>query len=215
MTVLDIIKASLRINGTLAAGDEPEADEAQDCLDAYNRMVRSMFGTVIGPRVSPASANINLTALSGRTYIVGAQAVIITLPLNPRPGARVGVADGNLGLASHNCTVARNGRLLQGAASNLTLNTNGDARVWFYRPDTADWTREQDLELADEPYFQADLVARLPWMLAFMLMSEFGAEIRPDVAQMATEGRQHFNRVFGRNGRSRADAPFGAPVAPN
>lgn len=215
MTVLDIIRAALRVNGTLAAGDEPSAVEAQDCLDAYNRMIRSMFGTVIGPRVSSATANTSLTALSGRTYVVGNTAITITLPLNPRPGARVGVADGNLGLAAHNVTVARNGRLLQGAAANLTLNTNGDARVWFYRHDTADWTLEEDLDLTDEPYFPDDLQSRLPWMLAFMLMSEFGAEIRPDVAQMATEGRQHFNRVYGRNGRVRADAPFGAPVAPN
>jgi hypothetical protein len=215
MTVSDIMKAALRINGTLAAGDEPDALEAQDSLAAYNRMVRSMFGTVIGPRVSPATANASLTGQSGRTYVVGAYDVTITLPLNPRPGARVGVADGNLGLAANNCIVARNGRLLEGAASNLTLSTNGDARVWFFRPDTANWTLEEDLDLADEPFFQADLVAHLPWMLAFMLMSEFGAEIRPDIAQMATEGRQHFNRVYGRNGRSRADAPFGAPVAPN
>lgn len=215
MTVLDIIKAAMRINGTIAAGDEPEASDAQDSLDAFNRMVRSMFGTVIGPRVSPAGAIINLTGISGRTYVVGSQTITITLPYNPRSGARVGVADGNAALATYPVTIARNGRLLEGAASNITLSTNGATRSWFFRGDTGNWERERDLVLTDTPYFPEELNARLPWMLAFMLMSEFGAEIRPDVAQMATEGRQHFNRVYGRNGRSRADAPFGAPVSPN
>jgi len=215
MTVLDIIKAALRINGTLASGSEPSPEDAADSLGAYNRMVRGMFGTVIGPRVSPASAIIDLTGISGRVYIVGSQTITITLPFNPRSGARVGVADGNAGLATYNTTIARNGRLLEGAASNITLNANGTDRVWFFRGDTANWERERDLDLTDEPYFPEELVARLPSMLAFMLMSEFGAEIRPDVAQMATEGRQHFNRVYGRNGRIRADAPFGAPVSPN
>lgn len=215
MTVLDIIKAALRINGSLAAGDEPSASEGQDSLAAYNRMVRSMFGTVIGPRVSPGYGTINLTGVSGRVYIVGSQTITITLPYNPRSGARIGIADGNANLATYPVTVARNGRLLEGAASNITLSTNGTTRTWFFRGDTANWERERDLDLTDEPYFPDELQARLPWMLAFMLMSEFGAEIRPDVAQMATEGRQHFNRVYGRNGRSRADAPFGAPVSPN
>lgn len=215
MTVLDIIKAALRINGTIAAGDEPEAGDAQDSLSAYNRMVRSMFGTVIGPRVSPKGLTASTTAISGRIYSVGSQTLTITLPYDPRSGSRVGVADGNAGLATYPVTIARNGRLLEGSASNITLNGNGDARQWFFRGDTANWERERDLDLTEEPYFPDELVSRLPWMLAFMLMSEFGAEIRPDVAQMATEGRQHFNRVYGRNGRSRADAPFGAPVAPN
>lgn len=215
MTVLDIIKAALRINGTLAAGDEPSPEEAQDSLGAYNRMIRAMFGTVIGPRVSPAGAIINTTAISGRIYIVGSQTLIITLPYNPRSGARVAVVDGNDNLATAPVTIARNGRLLEGAASNVTMNTNGEERAWFFRGDTGNWERERDLILTDSPYFPEELVSRLPWMLAFTLMSEFGAEIRPDVAQMATEGRQHFNRVYGRNGRIRADAPFGAPVSPN
>lgn len=215
MTVLDIIKRAMRMNGTLAADDDPSASEAQDSLLAYNQMVRSLFGTVIGPRVSPGQAIVDLTAISGRVYTVGAQTVTITLPYNPRSGARVGVADGNAGLATYNATINRNGRLLEGSASNIVLDGNGTVRTWFYRGDTSNWERERDLDLTDTPYFPDELISRLPWMLAFMLASEFGADLRPDVAQQATEGRQHFNRIYGRNGRVRADMPFGAPVAPN
>jgi len=215
MTVLDIIKRAMRLNGSTDANSDPSDREANDALMAYNQMVRGLFGTVIGPRVTPQATSVSRTAQAGRTYVVGTAAVTITLPYAPRPGARVGVADGNNALATYNTTLARNRRLIEGSATNKVLNTNGYNAVWFYRVDTANWTLEEDQDLTDTPYFQADLIARLPWMLAYTLASEFGAELRPEVAQQATEGRQHFQRIYGRNGRVRIDKPLGSPVAPN
>lgn len=210
MTVREVIKAALRQMGGLASGDEPAADEVTDALTAYNNMVRAAFGTIIGPRLSPQAAAASLTAEPGGQYQIAASAMTITLPANPRNGARVGVVDANLNFATNNCTVSRNGRLLEGAAANLTLSVAGTNRTWFFRGDTGNWTREADALIDDTPYFPDPLVSYLPAMLAMHIVSEYGGEIRPDVVAKAIEGREAFKRVFSRRGRNQADAPIGA-----
>lgn len=212
LTVLEVIERAQRLIGSIAAGDDPTADEAADALVSYNAMQRSLFGTLIGPRVTPATAAVNLTGETGRIYVVGSATITLTLPLNPRAGARVGVVDGNAGLATFSTTVARNGRLLEGAASNVVLSTAGTTRTWFYRPDTADWVREADQALADTPYFHDSLIAYLPYMLAVELGAEYGAEIRPDVVGMMQQGRAAFARIFARRGRNQMDPPLGVTV---
>jgi hypothetical protein len=209
LTVRDVIKRANRLMGALATGDDPTADELNDALISYNSMVRSMFGTVLGPRLSSLTAALSITAEPGGLYQVGSAAVTITLPAQPRSGARVGVNDANLGLSSNVCTVNRNGRLLEGAAANLTLNTNGTSRVWFYRGDTGNWVREADALIDDIPYFPDPLIAYLPDMLAVYVSGEYGSDIRPDTVAKALEGRQAFARTYSRRGRNQADAPVG------
>ena len=62
LTVLDIIKRAMRLHGTLASGDTPAAPDTTDFLLALNTMKRAMFGTLIGPRLSPQS----VTGASGQ-----------------------------------------------------------------------------------------------------------------------------------------------------
>jgi len=209
MTVRDVIKAALRKMGGLASGDEPTADEVTDARIAYNSMLRSMFGTIIGPRLSPQAAAASLTAEPGGQYQIAASAITITLPVNPRNGARVGVVDSNLNFATNTCTIARSGRLLEGAAANISLTTAGASRTWFFRGDTGNWIREADQSVDDAVYFPDELVAYMGDMLAVYIASEYGGEIRPDVVAKAIEGRAAFTRVFSRRGRNQADAPLG------
>lgn len=215
LTLRDVIKRASRLNGALATGQDPTADEIADLTITSNSMIRAMFGTIIGPRLSSLPAAASLTAEPGGLYAVAAAAVTITAPSNPRSGSRFGVVDANLNFAINNCTINRNGRLLEGAAANLTLSVAGTTsnRQWFFRGDTGDWVKEADLTIDQAVYFPDALAAYLPDMLAVYAVAEYGGEVRPDVVAKAMEGRQAFARTYGARGRNSTDAPIGVPQA--
>ncbi len=214
-TVRDVIKRAARLNGAIATGDDPTSDEMNDAMLCLNTMKRALFGTVIGVRLSPQDCT-GLTAKqaeNGGEYQIPAAAFALTAPTNPRSGARFGVVDANLTFATNNCTVARNNRLLNGAAANLTLNTNGqNIRFWF-RGDTGNWVEEADYVTPDDTIeFPEPLIAYMPNMLAVAWAAEFGADLRQDIVAMAAEGRQAFARQYSRRGRNQADKPIGVDL---
>lgn len=214
LTVRQVIKRASRLNGQIASGDDPNADELGDALTCINTMKRALFGTVIGPRLSP----INCTgaaqqADNGGEYQIPAAVFTLTAPLNPRSGARFGVVDANLNFGAQNCTVARNARLLEGAAANVVVSTAGDNRRWWFRGDTGNWIKEADYATVDDTIeFPDALIAYLPNMLAVAFAAEFGSELRPDIVAGAVEGRQAFARQYARRGRNQMDAPIGVAI---
>ena len=212
-TVLDVIKRGARLFGGLATGDDPTGEESNDLLRCYNNMFRGFFGTIIGPRVAPSVATTSLTGQTGYQYTVGSAAITLTLPPDPRAGARIGFADGNAGLSTNNLIVNRNGHLLEGAAANLTISTNGTNRMWFFRPDAANWVREADALLTDSPPFSDDLIGYMAPMFAVAMQAEYGGEIRADVVANAQRGYAAFARVYARRGRNQMDPPLGVLVS--
>jgi hypothetical protein len=212
LTVRQVIQRSGRLHGCWAAGDDPTADEAADALIAINSLKRSMFGTLIGPRLGPISlSGTTGQAENGGEYqIPGGAAFTLTAPLNPRSGARFGVVDANLAWGTYSLTIARNGQLINGAASNYVISTAGmNTRFWF-RGDTGNWIIEADFPTLDSAIeFPDPLIDYLPNMLAIVIAAEYGADVRPDVAQGAFEGRQAFARSYYRRGRNQIDAPIG------
>ena len=48
LNVHDVITRALRLLGALASGDEPDAEQMADALEAFNTLKRSWFGTLIG-----------------------------------------------------------------------------------------------------------------------------------------------------------------------
>lgn len=214
LTALDIIQSAQRMLGAIGQGDTASADEADEGLLALNRMINGMYGFQIGPMLTPATLGVSATGQSGRMYIVGSAAVTLTLPLNPRAGARVGFADGNVGLSGNNLTVARNGRLLEGAASNLTISTNSTTRSWFHRPDTANWVKETDLLITDSPFFPDNLIAYLPYMLAVYVSAEYADQnLTEAVAKRSQLGYAAFANAYGRHGRNQQNAQAGVNVS--
>ena len=218
LTVRGVIKVSGRLLGWLPAGDEPGADDAADSLIALNRLKRAMFGTVIGPRLSPIGvAGPSGQAESGGEYqIPGGAAFTLTAPANPRAGARFGVVDAGLAWGAYPLTIRPNGRLINGAAGNLTIAAAGANGRWWFRGDTGAWVAEGDwsgLDAAIE--FPDALIDYLPNMLAVVTAAEFSSDIRPEVMSFAIEGRLAFARAYGRRGAHQIDAPLGlAPFAP-
>lgn len=215
LTGRDVIKRAARMNGAIASGDDPNADELADAFMALNTMARALHGDVIGPRLSPQSMTGATQAENGGLYQAAlTAAVTLTAPLRPRNGSRFGIVDVSANFVTYNATIARNSQLLEGAASNLTLSTNGAQRVWFFDSDTGNWVREADLASVDTvPPYPDRLLAFLPAMLAVFVGPEGGVEIRPDVVATAQLGMQSFARNYGRRGRNQADAPIGVGAA--
>ena len=108
LSVRDVIKRAGRMHGCWASGDEPDADEAMDALVSYNSMKRALFGTVIGPRLSPRPG--------ARRGVPGRDRRRVSDPAgqptrSPRPsirksGARFGVVDAGLNFSAQPCTRA-------------------------------------------------------------------------------------------------------------
>lgn len=214
-TVRDVIKRAARLNGAIATGDDPSSDEMNDAMLCLNTMKRALFGTVIGVRLSPQDCTglAAKQAENGGEYQIPGTLFTLTAPTNPRSGARFGVVDANLNFATNNCTVTRNGRLLEGAAANVVLSVVADNRRWWFRGDTGNWIREADYVTPDDAIeFPESLSAYLPNMLAVAFAAEFGADLRPDIVAGAAEGRQAFARQYARRGRNQADAPIGVDI---
>ena len=214
LTVRDVIKRAGRMHGCWASGDEPDADEALDALISYNSMKRALFGTFIGPRLSPRSApGVECQAETGGEYQIPPVAYTLTAPLNPRSGARFGVVDAALNFANQPCTVLGNGRLLNGSPGSQSLSASGQCTRYWFRGDVGNWVVEADAGGLDTPIeFPDSLIAYMPNMLALVIAAEYGADLRRDVIAGAQEGRAAFARAYARQGRSPFDAPFGVAL---
>ena len=206
-----VIKRSGRLHGCWADGEEPTAAEAADAVTAFNALKRSLFGTLIGPRLGPRRVvGAAAQAESGGEYLVATGPFTLTAPAAARSGARFGVADAGLSFATAPCTIHAVGALINGAPIDLVLNTAGANRRFWCRGDTGDWVIEADSPGLDSPIeFPDPLIAGLPAMLALAIAAEYGADIRADVAAAAQVGRAAFARSYARRGRNQLDAPIG------
>lgn len=207
-TVREIIKGAMRRNGALGSGNDPNAAEIADGLRAYNNLVRPLHGNIIGTPLFPVSFTTSATAEPGGHYMVALSAIAtLTMPLNPKMGARVGFTDMKANLATYNLTINPNNRLIAGAASNLTKSTNGTNETYWFNNETG-WVLEADAAIDDTCVYPAVAAGFLPDMLAVQFISEFGGQVSPEVVARAVEGREVFSRVFGRSGRNQANAPL-------
>ena len=211
LIVKDIIKRAMRMHGALASGSDPDATETADYLVALNTLKRSMFGTLIGPRLSPQSVTgVAAQAERGGEYQVTATgAFALTAPANPKSGSRFGVVDAGFNFTTNPCTILGNGQRINSAASYV-LSTNGlNARFWF-RGDTGNWTLEADYATVfDVIEFPDVLIAYLPYLLNVAIAPEIGADLRPEVVALASEGRAAFARTNASRGADVVDSIIG------
>ena len=84
------------------------------------------------------------TAVNGDQVIVdtSAAAVTVTLPASPAVGNEVHFLDGKLSFNSNNLTIGRNSEPIQGVASDLTVNTNGQSFTLVYANSTKGWVKK-------------------------------------------------------------------------
>jgi hypothetical protein len=212
LDVRDVITRAMRLNGSVASGDAPTAEEMADCLEAFNTLKRSWFGTIIGARLTEQSVITSpIQAENGGEYPIPANlTATLTAPANPRSGARFGVVDATLSFAAFHCAVNPNGASsLEGASAPLVLSTNGDNRRWWYRGDTANWVREADwTDPTNVIEFPDALIAYFPYLLAVVIAPEFNTELRQDVLAGATQGMAAMARAYAPLGRNEIEGPL-------
>lgn len=207
-TLRQVITAAARMVGEVDEGrPAPNAYFASEvALPAYNRMIHALFGHRIGLPMTPMTVTASTTVANGGRYFAGAVAVTLTLPLQPCDGWWFGVSDTNAALATYPVTLARNGWLLEGAAANLTLNTNGTAKEWFFRADVGNWQRVVDLALDDAVWFPDDIVRGLPAMLAMEVAANGYVVAVPDVvAAQANAAHEKISQRYAPRLRSNTD----------
>lgn len=212
LNALGVISRAFRLLGTLAGGDTPGASDAADALAAFNAMKRAWFGTLIGPRLSSIGlAGASGQAENGGEYAIPPNTFTLIAPGNPRSGDRFGAVDVNFSFSGPTpCTIVRNGRLLNGAASNLVLSTAGQAVRFWHRGDTGNWIEEADTPaLTSALEFPDPLIAYMPYMLAVAMAAEFSADLTAEIEAANLEGRAVLARTYGRRGRAQPEGPIG------
>ena len=94
----------------------------------------------LGSGVQTKSANYNVLTtdrLIKADTNAAAGAFALTFPANPAARQIVEVLDTTGAAATKNVTINRNGKLIDGAAANAVINTNGGSKRLFY--DGAGW----------------------------------------------------------------------------
>jgi hypothetical protein len=211
MKALELITRAHRRVGVGDASAPLESAEAADGLADLNALIASLAGNGLGGRLIPIAASAHTAAQSGYVYHADTSAgsFTLTLPADPREGQMFGVADAQNRFPVHPLMIAPNGRLFEGSRGVQPLDGSQDrgGGTWFFRADTANWTRVRPLALTDEVFFAEDMARPLIWMLADEIASGFSESIRPDPMKVK-EARDTFVRRYGRRGRAMSDPPI-------
>lgn len=184
-TATEAIQRAYRETNLIGSGRSPSTTEAAEGLVLLNSILSATLGFEAGEELTdlniggefddsgrfpiyvPANARLVLNLTSART-----------LQLHPRPyeGQRVAVADAGANLASANLTLDGNGRRIETTAT-VVLSTNSLARQWFYRADTANWTRLTGLVAGDDLPFPSEFDDYFIIVLAMRLNPRQGREL--------------------------------------
>jgi hypothetical protein len=204
MQAQTLIEDALLEIGALDINEPLSNDAATRALRRLNLMLRSLVGNGLGARLHAKPVSAATTVQSDYLYLCDttSAAFNLTLPDDPAEGWIFGVADAQEKFATNNLGLIPNGNLIENTRSTLVLSTNGDNRTWFFRGDTGDWVRIQDLALTDEVYFADDVLEGLIWMLAARLAPQHNQTFP---AELAAQGHAIFTRRYGRRGRSQSD----------
>lgn len=214
----DTIARALRIAGLIDAEEDPEFSQLTAAQDSFNQMVRSLAGNGLGGGLTPVDFSVPTgeDAVTSVTVEPGSllqcnllQASSVTLPANPKNGARVGVVDASRSFNNYHVQVSPNGRSVEGVHSSLTISTNDDNRIWMFCEHSGNWELERDLTLDDDLYWSEDVVDAMTHMLAARLATENGAPISQSLSDLTSEGRATIVRRYGRKARFQSNPAVG------
>ncbi len=192
MLVSEVITEAFREGNLKPVGVAATAAEATEALGRFNRIVRTLYGSVLGEKLhdwavppqinAPVYANYPL--LPGSTDMPSnvwpyppcnvrlinsvTAATTVYLPQYPNDGARIGYADVG---ATAVLTIDANGRLIEGAT---TIAAPSEAREWLYRADEGNWQRVATLISTDSSPFPAEFDDFMVCALSIALAPGFG-----------------------------------------
>lgn len=213
MLAQDLIRDALMEIGALNPSEPLSNDRAERSLRRLNLMIRSLVGNGLGARLHAKPVSADAEVRSDWLYQCDTSdaAFTLTLPDDPAEAWMFGVADATNSFGTNPLGLDPNGYQLEGVADLKLLATDGAERIWFFRADTGDWVRVQDLALTDTVYFADDVLEALVWMLAARLGPSHNQPFSPE---MAAQGHATFTRRYGRRGRSQSD-PAIAHITPS
>ena len=140
-TINDIANGGLRKLGIITAARPASAYEIARAIEAISDFLASFPLRNIGGKLDEVSVTENIEVdVPARLQVSAGGPITITLPPKPFDGYTLEINDIEGNFATHNVTLARNGRKIAGAASSATLSTNNTAKSYFYRADLGDWT---------------------------------------------------------------------------
>lgn len=169
-TCREIVRAAYEEIGALV-GTEPDARDGELGMRRLNALIAGLCGMGIGEPLADLFVSESRALPSNCRAVVGAGGLTLALPAEPQDGCRVGVVLAGSGPV----TLARNGRLLEGAAADLTVASR---RTWFYRADLGDWRAvDEALSLGDDFPFPAATEEAFTVLLALRLAPAAGPSL--------------------------------------
>ena len=112
----------------------------------YNNSLKTMeyyngASCIPSGEVTPTTTSSSVTAVSWGTYFVDTSggAVTITLPASPQVGDKIRLYDVAKTFDTATLTIARNGKVIQGDAADLTVTTEGAAFELVFSGNTYGW----------------------------------------------------------------------------
>lgn len=192
-----IITDAYRQSNLLAIGTLPTADQETEALRYLNRLVKSVFGNEAGDplEVFPVGRNhINRpqgypwydTTPDNDWFVPKNTRIMLNLEepvdlyLHPEPddGSRFAVIDASENVSTFNATVYGNGRLIEGAFTQV-LNTDGVDKEWFYRADLGNWMLYAPLTAGVDFPFPEEFDDYFITILAIRLNPQYGVMLDP------------------------------------
>lgn len=229
-TVADIIRQALREANSIGVGAVIPAPEHDEALARLQALVLSALGTDVGyimedwnlkaPDTITKPSGVPLTAGQAAAFTAPPNSRFIcaltgatTLLLDPLPqdGQRVAIVDAIDSLSAHSLTISPNGRKIEAATASVVLNTSGTVREWFYRSDTANWTKVATLSDGDPFPFPGDFDDYFTIMLAARLNPRYGRELGDASQHRLTQQSQAINARYSQS-RLAAPSPAAAPT---
>ena len=127
--------------GTVQLGDSGDTITIPAGATITNSGTQTGFGRNGTVNWQTSIKTANFTAASGEGYFcdTSSGAFTLTLPASPSAGDIVSLADYANTFDTANLTVGRNSSNIEGAASNLTLNTEGVGATLIYADATKGW----------------------------------------------------------------------------
>lgn len=210
MTLLSaIIQQGYRESNLIPIGVSPSVNELAEGLKRLQSLILSVLGMEAGEALQPLPiGNNNVSQPSAHVpdppaYIPANVRLICNLTsaqtvyLHPRPqdGARLAVIDASGNFATRNLTLNGNGRLVDGAATDV-LSTNGQSIQYFYRADLGDWKAISALASSDEMPFPEEFDDLFVIMLAMRLAGRNNAKLSQESVASMERSREQFRARY-------------------
>lgn len=151
-TARETIQTGLEALRVVGFGQSPTSAQAAYCLKQLNNWLYERLG--FGASLPLQNERIDSAYTVGTRWpavrlMCVTTGITITLPERPVDGQIVEIVDAAETADTSNITVARNGWLINGAASNYTISTEGANVKLRFRADLGDWKLLADLGLDD------------------------------------------------------------------